>query len=101
MATSRKPGSKTAPKKNVSGQSSARNSDSAAAKAPRRGTGDLLAKQAADVEATVAALPFNENKAAEHGRQQATMPPEGTEIIPPSPLVSASTLAESNESAKC
>ena len=100
MATSRKPGSKTAPKKNVSGQSSARNSDSAAAKAPRRGTGDLLAKQAADVEATVAALPFNENKAAEHGRQQATMPPEGTEIIPPSPLVSASTLAESNESAK-
>jgi hypothetical protein len=103
MATSRKsdvnkPNAKA--KKNVAGASAARNSDSASSKAPPVGTGDLLAEQAAEVEATVAAMPFNENKAAEHGREGATEPPEGMQVIPPSPLVTGSTLAEVNASEK-
>ncbi|WP_313222294.1 catalase [Pseudoxanthomonas mexicana] len=99
MATSRKP-TNPKTKKNVAGASAARNSDSAASKAPPLGSGDLIAEQAAEVEATAAAMPFNENKSAEHGRAGAVDPPEGTEVIPPSPLVTASTLAEGNGSTK-
>ena len=98
MATSRKSDAKT--KKKVAGGSAARNSDSASSKAPPASSGDLLAQRSAEVEATAAAMPFNEHKAAEHGRKSATQPPEGTQVIPPSPLVAGSTLAEVNASAK-
>ena len=98
MATSRKSDAKS--KKKTAGASAARNSDSASSKAPPHGTGDLLAERSADVEATVAAMPFNEKKAAEHGRQNATQPPEGSQVIPPSRLVTGSTLAEANISDK-
>ncbi len=98
MATSRKPAPKS--KKKVSGASAARNSDSASSRAPALGSPELAAEQAAEVEATAAAMPFNENKAAEHGRSAAMDPPEGTQIIPPSSLVTASTLAETNTSEK-
>ncbi|MCR6627637.1 MAG: catalase [Pseudoxanthomonas sp.] len=98
MATSRKPAPKS--KKDVAGASAARNSDSASSRAPAQGSPDLAAEQAAEVEATAAAMPFNENKAAEHGRSSAIDPPEGTQIIPPSSLVTASTLAETNTSEK-
>ncbi|AXA84458.1 hypothetical protein DCD74_06940 [Lysobacter oculi] len=60
----------------------------------------MAAEQSAEVEATAAAMPFNENKAAEHGREAALDPPEGTQIVPPSSLVTASTLAETNTSEK-
>jgi catalase len=59
-----------------------------------------VAEQAAEVEATASEMPFNENKAAEHGREGALDPPEGTEVVPPSSLATASTLAESNASTK-
>ncbi len=98
MPTSRKPNATG--RKSVAGKSAARNSDSASSRAPPSGTGDLLAKRAADTEATVAALSFNENKAAEHGRALALDPPEGTQIIPPSDLVGGSTLTETNGSDK-
>jgi catalase len=98
MPTSRKPAANG--KKSVAGKSAARNSDSAASSPPPRATGDLLAERAADTDATVAALPFNENKAAEYGRELATDPPEGTQIIPPSDLVGGSTLSETNTSEK-
>ena len=98
MATSRKPDAKS--KKKVAGASAARNSDSSSSKAPPRGAGDLPAERSAEVEATVAAMPFNANKTAEHGRKSATEPPEGTHVTPPSPLVTGSTLAEVNTSDK-
>ncbi|WP_162615930.1 hypothetical protein [Solilutibacter oculi] len=98
MATSRKNSPKD--KKSVASASAARNSDSSASKAPPQGSDDLAAEQSAEVEATAAAMPFNENKAAEHGREAALDPPEGTQIVPPSSLVTASTLAETNTSEK-
>nr|WP_254771760.1 catalase [Pseudoxanthomonas sp. CF385] len=98
MATSRKNSPKD--KKSVASASTARNSDSSASKAPSQGSNDLAAEQSAEVEATAAAMPFNENKAAEHGREAALDPPEGTQIVPPSSLVTASTLAETNTSEK-
>jgi catalase len=62
--------------------------------------GDPLAAQAADVQATVAGMPYNANKALEIGRLNATTPPRGLTVPPPSPAVGASTLSESNTSAK-
>ncbi|RZA34190.1 MAG: catalase [Lysobacteraceae bacterium] len=98
MATSRKPDAKA--KKSVAGASAARNSDSSSSKGPPQGSGDLVAERSAEVEATAAAMPFNPNKAAEHGRKGATQPPEGARVVPPSPLVGGSTLAETNPSDK-
>ena len=98
MATSRKSNPKT--KKKVAGASAARNSDSGSSKAPPSGIGDLMAERGAQMEATAAAMPFNENKAAEHGRKNAIAPPEGSHVTPPSPLVGGSTLAEANSSDK-
>ena len=98
MATPRKP--KTDAKKKVAGSSAARNSESAASKAPPTGAGDRVAERSAEVEATAAAMPFNENKPAEFGRSGATAPPEGAHVLPPSPLVTGSTLAETNVSEK-
>ncbi len=79
MAASKRPSSK----KTVAGKAAARASDSAASKAPSSGTGDLPAQQAAETEATAAAMPFNANKAAEHGRDNAAAPPEGARVQPP------------------
>jgi len=98
MASSRKTGAPA--KKKVAGASAARNSDSASSKAPPAGSGDLPAERSADVDATAAAMPFNGNKAAEYGRANATQPPEGAQVIPPSALVTGSTLAETNTSEK-
>ena len=80
--------------------SAARASDSAASKAPAPGTGDLQAEQAADTEVLAAQFVYNENKASEYGRDHATTPPVGQQVSPPSDLPTASTLGESNASAK-
>lgn len=82
-----------------------------ARKATRRGTdsgpargrassNDALEQQAADVQSTAAAFPFNTNKPAEHGRDNAIAPPEGAHVEPLSPRVTGSTLSEANASAK-
>ncbi|MGY0556949.1 MULTISPECIES: catalase [unclassified Lysobacter] len=99
MTTSKRTRSNGKAKK-VAGKSAARASDSGASTAPPSGTGDALAQRAADVEATVAAVPHNANKAAEHGHKNALAPPEGLHVQPPSDLVGASTLAEANRSSK-
>ncbi len=69
-----------------SGTSAARGDDAAAAKLAA--TNDLAA-----------AIPFNANKAAEHGKR-ALQPPEGTHLPPPDLSVSGSTLSETVASAK-
>ncbi|WP_310386044.1 catalase [Roseateles sp.] len=61
---------------------------------------DPMAQQLAQTEALVAAMPFNPNKAAEHGFDQGLMPPAGATAEPASRLAGASTLSEANSSAK-
>ena len=56
--------------------------------------------QDAGAQALAAAMPFNRIKPLETGRANATQPPEGQHVAADSPRVSASTLAESNPSAK-
>ena len=56
--------------------------------------------QEAGAQALAAAMPFNRIKALETGRVNATQPPEGPHVEATSPVVSASTLAEANPSAK-
>ena len=72
--------------------------DSTSARGARRG-GDARQQQAADTQAVSAAMAFNENKAAEHGRAAATQPPVGLSVDAP-PNVGASTLTEGNVSDK-
>ena len=67
---------------------------------PRDTGGDALAEQAAGTQALVAAMPWNANKALETGHENAIHPPPGLQVEPPAPAVTASTLTESNASAK-
>ena len=55
---------------------------------------DSIDRQMEEMDATAAALPFNEDKAGEYAAENAQNPPEGTQIEPPSPLVTGSTLSE-------
>jgi catalase len=59
-----------------------------------------VAQQAADVEATSSAMPFNATKAAEYGHANAVRPSEGQHVAPASSSVGASTLSEANHSVK-
>ena len=77
-----------------------RNSANVQPKVPPVGSGTLLAEQAAETEATASEMPFNEMKAGEYGHEAGLDPWEGTEVTPPSPLATASTVAESSRSAK-
>jgi catalase len=94
MAAPKRPSKSTA-KKGTNGKAAAR-----AAERPRPAAGDALPAQLADINATVAAMPYNADKAAEHGHDNALAPPEGEHVKPPSGMVGASTLTEANRSAK-
>ena len=61
---------------------------------------DPVAAQAAGTQALVAAMPHNVNKALDFGRDRAVTPPVGLTADAASDTVSASTLSESNVSAK-
>lgn len=64
------------------------------------GAGDGAAQQAADVEALARSMPHNANKSKEFGRDNAISPAAGQTLESTSELASASTLSESNLSAK-
>ena len=98
MATTRK--TSKSKKQPSSAVSATGKSETVRQKVPPLGSGALVAEQAAETEATASEMPFNEMKADEYGHGAALDPWEGTEVIPPSPLVTASTVAESSESAK-
>ena len=55
---------------------------------------DLIDSQLQDTDSTAAALPFNEEKAAEYAPDNGVNPQEGTQIEPPSLIVTGSTLTE-------
>ncbi|HEV7671709.1 MAG TPA: catalase [Thermoanaerobaculia bacterium] len=62
-------------------------------------SGDPAVKRALGAQALAAAVPFNRNKAGEFG-EAARNPKPGTTVEPPDPAILASTLTESNSSAK-
>jgi catalase len=83
----------------ASSKAAARNTQSRPSHARPAGD-DRPAKLAADTQATAAAIEFNVNKAAEHGRDNAIAPPQGQHVKPASPQVSASTLTEGKDAGK-
>ncbi len=80
------------------GQAAARNTDSGPSKVT--GGTDAATEKMAQTESLVAAMPFNANKAGEHGYENATHPQAGATNEPASPIVGASTLSEENGSEK-
>lgn len=64
------------------------------------GDRDPVMAQAAATQSMVAAMPHNQNKPADHGRDSALNPPVGQTVDPGSDAVSASTLSEGNVSGK-
>src|SRR5262245_60903333 len=76
---------------------SARSTVSGPQKGGRPNPGDALAEKMVGTDALVASMPFNVNKAAEHGDGP---PPEGATVPPGDPPVTGSTLTESMPSPK-
>ena len=75
-------------------KTSARSTVSGPARGDRKqSSSDALAEKAAATQQLAAAMPFNPNKAAEHGKA-ATKPPVGAQAQPESPAVTGSTLTE-------
>ena len=71
--------------------------------APSDPANPVHALQAEKLQATnamVASMPFNPNKASEHGFDNGTAPPHGATVAPSSRLVTTSTLSEVVTSAK-
>ncbi len=98
MPTS-KPGD--APKKpadkKAAAKAASRNTDSGPANAALA-PDDPLSQRAVQTDDLAAAMPFNANKAAEHGF--GAQAPEGAHVLPPSNFPGASTLSEANSSGK-
>ncbi|WP_353149686.1 catalase [Pollutimonas bauzanensis] len=76
------------------------NTDSGPASPPPKNATQAALKQALAKGATVDALPFNRDKPMEYGVDNAHKPPTGNHVEPPSPMVTASTLSEVNETEK-
>ncbi|HET7844709.1 MAG TPA: catalase [Xanthomonadales bacterium] len=74
--------------------------DSGPARGGRRDRRDPNVARAEETQQTAAAMPFNADKRAEYERARAKAPRPGTTVEPPSPLVTGSTLSESNMTAK-
>ncbi|GAA4325626.1 catalase HPII [Pigmentiphaga soli] len=98
MATARKTGSASAPRKQAAAKAAARNTVSRPAKA--QPAADPQAAQAAALQQMSAGMPHNPNKPLEHGHDNAVQPPQGATVAPSDPSVTASTLSESNASPK-
>jgi len=85
-----------------SAKAASRNTDSGPAHPAPPGTvpGDLPSQKAADTQTLAAAMPANTNKPLEHGLDNAQAAPRGLTVEPPSSLPGASTLSETQMSAK-
>jgi len=91
------PGAQGAAKK-AAAKSAARSTSTAPSQV--MSTDDPLAAHAAGVQSLAASMPYNENKALEHGRDNAVAPPAGQTVEPPDHSVTGSTLSETNEGTK-
>ena len=94
------PGRKDPSKSKTAVKAAARNTSSGHTRILPDDSSDLAAGKMAHTEALVAAMPYNTNKAAEHGFENAIAPPQGATTAPQSRLVSGSTLSEENGSDK-
>ena len=74
----------TTPPVKAAAKAAARKTSGRPANPGPRAPGIPLAQQAADVQALVASIPYNANKAMEHGRLHATTPPAGITAKTPS-----------------
>ncbi len=100
MPSSKRPVARAAsPAKKAAAKSASRNTDSGPSRVSGA-AGDLPAEKMAQVQALAASMPFNPNKAGEHGFQNGLAPQPGATVEPESRLPSASTLSEENGSAK-
>ena len=100
MPTSRKTARGAAAPSASAAKAAARNTDSGPASPAAPADGDAAARKMAETGAMAAAMPFNPNKAAEHGHDNGQRPPGGATTTPPSRLPTGSTLSEANASAK-
>jgi catalase len=100
MATTKKPASPDLTRDDVAASAAARNTESAPAHLPPSTPSDAAAQKAAAVQALVAAMPYNSNKALEHGEDNAIHPPMGLTAEPTSIAATGSTLSEENMSDK-
>jgi len=87
------------PSKKPAAKAAARNTDSGPAHT-QLAPDDAASQRAVQTGDMAAALPFNPNKAAEHGFASGARAPQGAQLPPPSGLPGASTLSESNASTK-
>jgi catalase len=87
-------------KRTVAAKTASRNTASAPSHPAAGSAGDLPSARASGVLALAAAIPFNQNKPLEIGREHAIAPPEGQTAEPTSPIVTSSTLSEANSSDK-
>jgi catalase len=92
-AAPRSPKSTTKPEKASASFSSARSTVSNAAKSDVSSTNDSLTEKANAVNELAQAMPFNANKAQEHGKASAA-PPVGATVNPPNLSSTGSTLTE-------
>jgi len=90
-------------KKKASGKTSPAKAK-ATAGGPARGGADALADvldvKMAGTETVAASMPYNPTKPNEYGTLAERGPEEGAHAVPPDPIVGASTVTESNSSAK-
>jgi len=101
MSKTTKPGAaKSAPAKKTSAKSAARNTDSGPAHLDAPGAGDALAEKMAQTGALAAAMPYNANKAREHGFANGVEPQPGATAEPASRVPLASTVSEQNGTEK-
>ena len=91
---------KPAPSKKAGAKAAARNTAGGPARTARAPGDDAPAAKAAATEALAAAMPFNQNKPLEIGRDNAVAPAAGATVESDDPRVGASTLSESNPSDK-
>ncbi|MDB5744159.1 MAG: Catalase [Polaromonas sp.] len=87
-------------KSSTAAKAAARNTDSGPAKIVPDAGGDIHTAKMAQTEALVAAMPFNSNKPAEHGFDNAIAPKPGATAEPASRLPTGSTLSEENGNEK-
>jgi catalase len=87
-------------KDRMAAKAASRNTASAPARAGARAGADRLTDKMLATQELAAAMPYNENKAAEHGHDNAVSPPEGATVEPASPAVTGSTVTEDTRSGK-
>jgi catalase len=86
--------------KPISSKAAPKNTDSGPSRVSPAASPDITAEKMAQVQELAAAMPYNPNKAGEHGFQNGLAPAPGASTEPASRLPTGSTLSEENGSEK-